>query len=162
MICDIVTTQKGVPPILREKLKPVEQFDNALVQLIENMQETMLAPDPKTGVKGVGLAANRIGVDARVILVTLNIGTKKDPKVLAMINPEITDSSEQKVWMEEGCLSVPGQYDKVSRSAKIRVRWQNVNGEWAEKKFDNWDARIIQHEADHLDGILFTDYLRRD
>lgn len=146
-------------PILRKVLEPVESFDEQLKKVLDEMQKTMLHPDPETGVSGVGLAANQVGLDMRVMLVMLNVGTKKDTKVIAMINPEIVKFSSAKVKMEEGCLSLPGEYSKVSRPAKVQVKWQNEKGNWCERKFDGWDARIIQHELDHLNGIMFIDYL---
>ena len=146
-------------PILRKVLEPVTDFDTGLGTIIDTMEETMLHPDPKTGVSGVGLAANQVGLDMRLMLVMMNVGTKKDQRVVAMVNPEITDYSNHEVVMEEGCLSLPGEYGKVARPSKVQVKWQNEQGHWCEKKFDGWDARIIQHEYDHLNGKLFTDYL---
>jgi peptide deformylase len=147
--------------ILRTKCEPVTLFDNSLVEFITEMQETMLADDPKTGIRGVGLAGNQVGAGKRVLLVTQNVGTKKETKVLAMVNPEIIECSKKEVTMEEGCLSLPGQFAKISRPAKVKVKWQNVEGNWCEKKLDKWDARIFLHEYDHLEGILFTDYLEK-
>ncbi len=148
-------------PILRVICKKVDNFDIPLIKNIKEMAETMLAPDPETKVKGIGIAANQVGIDARIILITLNINTKKDHKILPLINPEIIEVSEKKVVMEEGCLSVPGKFAKISRPGKVKARWQNMQGKWCEKKFEKWDARIFLHEYDHLEGILFTDYLKK-
>jgi len=148
--------------ILHTVCQPVEVFDEKLELLVQEMIETMTAPDPETDVVGIGLAANQVNVDQRVILITLNVGTKKDHKVLAMINPEIVELSPQKVWLEEGCLSLPGMFGKVERPAKVKVRWQNTKGNWCEKKFENWDARIFLHEYDHLEGKLFIEYPLKD
>ncbi len=157
MICDIQTGNEN--PILRTKAKAVESFDGALESLVENMKETMLEEDPETQVTGIGLAANQIGVDARVILVTMNIKSRNNAKVLVMVNPEIVEVSKETVVMEEGCLSVPGKFGKVRRPAKVKVRWKNVKGAESEKRLEGWDARIFLHEFDHLEGRLFTDYL---
>lgn len=147
-------------PILRKVSVPIENFDDELKKLVLEMEETMLAPDPETGITGIGLAAPQVGVNLRVVLITQNVGTKKPMKILPMINPEIVDFSPVQSTMEEGCLSLPNIFEKVSRPAKVRVRWQTLEGNHAERKFDGWEAREIQHELDHLDGILFTDYLK--
>ncbi len=148
-------------PILRKVTEPVTVFDKDLRKTVEKMKKMMLKEDPKTGVYGVGLAANQVGIDAQVFLFTTNVGTKKDKKIIPVINPEILDFSPTKIVMEEGCLSVPDVYDNVSRANKIQARWQNLEGNWCERKFDKWDARIFLHEFDHLQGILFTDYLKK-
>lgn len=148
-------------PILRKVITPVTEFDEKLLQRVQDMAETMTTPEPGSSVRGVGLAANQVGIDQRIILITLNIDTRKEQRILAMINPEILELSGHEVWMEEGCLSLPGQYAKVKRPSKVCVRWQNEKGEWCERKFDGWDARIFLHEYDHLEGKLFTDYLTK-
>ena len=146
--------------ILRKKCEKVTEFDENLAKFVSEMQETMLYEDPETGLVGVGLAANQVGVNKRIILITLGVGTKKAGKVLPMINPEILELSDEKVKMEEGCLSLPNVFGKVVRPAKVKVKWQNLAGNWCERKFDKWDARIFLHEFDHLEGIMFTDYLK--
>ncbi len=143
---------------LRTTCEKVEKFDDALGLLLGEMAEKMLEEDPDTGIRGVGLAANQVGIDKRIILISLNVGTKKEQKIVAMINPEIVALSPQKVVMEEGCLSLPGQFADVARPVKVQVRWQNPTGDWIEKRIGAWDARIFQHEFDHLEGKLFTDY----
>lgn len=143
---------------LRTKCKEVKTFDESLQKIVEEMAQTMLEPTAE-GVKGVGLAANQVGLDIRVLLITLNMDKKKNHKILPMINPEIIELSPQKVEMEEGCLSLPNTYENVMRPAKVKVRWQNLEGTWCEKKLEKWDARIFLHEYDHLEGVLFTDYL---
>ncbi len=146
---------------LRTKCEKITKFDDSLVKFIAEMEETMLSEDPNTGVRGVGLAGNQVGEGKRVLLITQNVGTKKQQKVLPMINPEIVELSKKEVVMEEGCLSLPGKFAKVSRPAKVVVRWQNTEGNWCEKKLEKWDARIFLHEYDHLEGVLFTDYLKK-
>ncbi len=147
--------------ILRTATKPVEIFDKKLKKIVKKMEAFMLKEDPKTGVYGVGLAANQVGIDAQIFLFTTNVGTKKDKKVITVINPEILDFSPTKVSLEEGCLSVPDVYANISRPGKIHARWQNLEGMWCERKFSKWDARIFLHEFDHLRGILFIDYLKK-
>ena len=146
--------------VLRTKCKIVENFDENLAKILDEMQETMLYEDPETGLIGVGLAANQVGLKERIILITLNVGTKKDYRVLEMINPEIVEIASDKVKMEEGCLSLPNIFEDVVRPNKVKVKWQNLEGSWCEKKLEKWDARIFLHEYDHLEGVLFTDYLK--
>jgi len=148
--------------ILREKCEKVSVFDAKLVQFLRDMEKTMDHGDGEGDVTGVGLAANQVGVNQRVLIITQNIGTKKPLKKLVFINPEILQLSPEKVLMEEGCLSLPGCYAKVSRPSWVRVRWQNAQENFSEKKFSGWDARIFLHEYDHLEGVLFTDYLSEE
>jgi len=156
MILDIVTgaDQK----VLREKALPVTVFDEELKTFVENMVETMLSPGQGDEVKGIGLAANQVGILKRVMIVTFNVHTKKKHKVVPMINPEIIEFGKSEVTYEEGCLSLPKTFGPVTRAKKIKVRWQNEKGNWCEKKLDGWDARIFLHEYDHLEGVLFIDY----
>ncbi len=148
-------------PILRKKCPKVEVFDADLEKLVIDMEETMLTPDPKTGIRGIGLAAPQVGIDARVVLITQGLESRR-PKVISMVNPEIIEFSKETVVMEEGCLSLPEVFEKLARPRKIKVRWQNLKGNVCERKFEGWEAREIQHEVDHLDGILFTDYLKKE
>ena len=157
---DIVTGEDQ--KILHTVCAPVTVFDERLESLVQEMIDTMTAPDPDTEVVGIGLAANQVNVNARVMLITLNVGTKKEHKVLPMINPEIIEMSPKKVWMEEGCLSLPGMFGRVERPSKVKVCWQNVEGNMCEKKFEAWDARIFLHEYDHLEGKLFIEYPLKD
>ncbi len=147
--------------ILRTKCSKVEKFNSSLKKFVEEMKSVMTQEDEDGNIIGVGLAANQVGKSLRILLLTQNVGTKKEKKILTVINPEILELSSQKVIMEEGCLSLPGIYAPISRSAKARVRWQNTEGRWCEKKFSDWEARIFLHEYDHLEGILFTDYLKK-
>jgi peptide deformylase len=156
---EIQTADKN-QAVLRKRCEIVVDFDQTLQKIVREMEETMLAPDPITEICGVGLAANQVGISKRILLITLNVGTRKEPRVLPMINPEILGLSPEQVAMEEGCLSVPGTFAKVRRPAKVKVRWQNLEGHFCERKFGAWDARIFLHEHDHLEGKLFTDYLR--
>ena len=131
-------------PILRAKALPVKNINAGVLRLLENMRDTMYSAD------GVGLAAPQIGVSKRIIIV--------DPgeNCLVLLNPEII-SFEGEFGGSEGCLSVPGKVGWLNRAQKIVVRAMNPNGENIELEAANYLARIIQHEIDHLDGILFPD-----
>jgi peptide deformylase len=146
-------------PLLREISKPVAQVDDDLRALIADMFETMYdAP-------GIGLAAIQVGVPKRVLVIDLQEpeeeGGKpvRDPKVF--INPEIVEHSDQEVPYTEGCLSVPDQYADVLRPDHIRARWLDENGKQHDEKLDGLLAVCLQHEMDHLEGILFIDHLSR-
>ncbi|MEQ8236175.1 MAG: peptide deformylase [Syntrophomonadaceae bacterium] len=131
-------------PVLRAKALPVKNINSGVLRLLENMRDTMYAAD------GVGLAAPQIGVSKRIIVV--------DPgeNCIVLINPEII-RLEGEFGGSEGCLSVPGKVGWLNRAQKIAVRGQNPHGENIEFEASNYLARIIQHEIDHLDGILFPD-----
>lgn len=136
-------------PRLRNKAKPVAMVDEAIRRLVDDLFETMYqAP-------GIGLAATQVNVAKQVLVIDLS-EEKNQP--LCLINPEIIeqDGEEQ---MEEGCLSVPGVYEPVTRAAHIRIRALNRQGEPFEMEVDDLLAVCIQHEMDHLDGKLFVDYL---
>jgi len=135
-------------PILRKKSDIVREITKKTVKLIKDMEQTMIKN------KGVGLAAPQVGVHERIILVTL--GNKK---ILPMINPNIITVSEDTAVMEEGCLSLPGVWGNVRRAKQVTVQFEAPGKQKLVMKFENFEAREIQHEIDHLDGILFTDYL---
>ncbi|PWD83336.1 peptide deformylase [Ignatzschineria cameli] len=140
-------------PTLREKAAPVTSFDATLKQLVEDMFETMYEE------KGVGLAANQVNVLQRIFVADCS-EERNDPKVF--INPEILEVSEETDAAEEGCLSLPTLYSgPVIRPVAVRVRAQDVNGEFFELEADGLLGRCIQHEYDHLEGVLFIDYLSR-
>ena len=134
--------------ILREKCKKVEKFDSALDLLVNAMFEKMDEAD------GVGLAAPQVGVNLRVFVIDDHRGTRK-----AFINPEILETSMEECSMEEGCLSIPGVYTNLVRSKKVTVQAQDVNGKTFRLEADDLLARAIQHENDHLNGVLFVDRL---
>jgi peptide deformylase len=136
-------------PRLRTRAEPVAQVDDALRRLIDDMFETMYAAP------GIGLAATQVNVHKRLLVVDVS-ETRDQP--LALINPEII-AREGIEETEEGCLSVPGIYDKVTRAEKIRVRALDRNGKQIEMDADGLLAVCIQHEMDHLEGKLFVDYL---
>ena len=134
-------------PILSKRGEPVTEFDDELKKLIADMFETTYAS------QGIGLAAPQVGISKRLTVIDLSLG--KDPEQkLVLINPEIL-TSEGKQYEEEGCLSFPEIHEKVSRSAKVRIRAQNEKGEWFEMDGEELLSRAFQHEIDHLDGVLF-------
>jgi peptide deformylase len=139
-------------PRLKVKARKVETFDDAFRTLLDDMVETMYAA------KGIGLAAPQIGVSARAIVMDL-AREGEDAAPRKFVNPEIVWASEELVPCEEGCLSVPGQYAEVTRPERVRVRYQDENGVRHEIDCDGLLAVCIQHEMDHLDGVLFVDHL---
>jgi peptide deformylase len=139
-------------PVLKTKASSVDAVDDALRHLMDDMLETMYdAP-------GIGLAAPQIGVSQRVIV--MDIAREDEPKApLCMVNPELVWVSDQDATYEEGCLSVPEHYADVVRPAEIRVRYLDRDGQQQELQTGGLLATVIQHEMDHLDGILFIDHL---
>ena len=146
-------------PILRQISKPVETFGDELRTLVTDMFETMYAAP------GIGLAAVQVGVPIRLIVIDLQEPEEeegepvRDPRVF--INPEILWHSDDEVPYTEGCLSVPEQYAEVMRPDRIRARWRDENGGEHEMEIDGLLAVCLQHEMDHLEGILFIDHLSR-
>jgi peptide deformylase len=136
-------------PRLRNRAQPVTHVDAALRTLIDDMFETMYAAP------GIGLAATQVNVAKRVLV--LDLSEKRD-QPLALINPEVLERAGVEET-EEGCLSVPGYFDKVTRAEKIRVRALDRDGKQLEFVAEGLLAVCIQHEIDHLDGKLFVDYL---
>ncbi|MBD3247818.1 peptide deformylase [Candidatus Falkowbacteria bacterium] len=139
-------------PILRNISEPVENEDindPKMIDFTEDMKKTMLEKD------GVGLAAPQVGENIRLIVVNTKDG------VLPMFNPQITKRSFGKYWEQEGCLSLPMVFGDVKRCKKITCIYRNIKGEKIELKAEGLLARIIQHEVDHLNGILFTDRAKR-
>lgn len=137
-------------PILRKKIKAVRNINSEETQkIIQGIIKKMKIVIKEAG--GVGLAANQIGKDARIFIVYL------ENKFYTFINPEIIKSSKQKITMEEACLSVPGIYGIVERPEKVVIIAQNENAAKIKKSARGLFARVIQHEIDHLNGILFID-----
>jgi peptide deformylase len=137
---------------LREKSLPVEIVDDDLRKLMDDMLETMYAAP------GIGLAAIQIGVPKRVIV--LDIDQKEGQKnPLFFVNPEIVKKSQTNSIYEEGCLSVPGQFAEIERSENCHIKYLDYNGKEKEIEAKGMLATCIQHEMDHLEGILFIDYL---
>jgi peptide deformylase len=139
-----ILTQEAA--ILRQKAKRVSRVDNSIQKLIDDMVDTMVAAP------GVGLAAPQVGVGLRVIVF------KTDANLHALVNPEMVKADGEQVGME-GCLSIPGYVGEVKRAMRVVARGLNRNGKQVKIKGDGLLARAIQHEIDHLDGILFTDRL---
>ena len=140
--------------VLRKKSLPVKKVDGDLQQLMKDMLDTMYAAP------GIGLAAIQIGVPKRVIV--LDLSSKDEPKnPMYFINPEIITKSESKSTYEEGCLSVPGQFAEIDRPDKCHIKYLDYNGQQKEIKAEGMIATCIQHEMDHLEGILFIDYLSK-
>ena len=149
-------------PVLRQISKPVETFDDELKTLIADMFETMYAAP------GIGLAAVQVGVPIRLLVIDLQEPEDendpespivREPRVF--INPQILDPSEDTAVYNEGCLSVPEIFAEVERPATIRARWQDIEGNFHEEEMDGLMATCLQHEMDHLEGILFIDHLSR-
>ena len=140
--------------ILRKKSLLVDQVDGDIQKLMDDMLETMyLAP-------GIGLAAIQVGVPKRVIV--LDIARKDEPKnPMYFINPEIITKSKDSLAYEEGCLSVPGQFAEIARPSNCYIKYLDYYGKPQELKAEGLLATCIQHEIDHLEGILFIDYLSK-
>jgi peptide deformylase len=139
-------------PILKAKARPVGPGD---VDLMRDLVPRMFAAMYKA--PGIGLAAPQVGVGLRLCLVDLMPDDRPEPLVL--INPEIVAVSQELATREEGCLSLPGMYAEVTRPARVKVRWHDQAGARREIEADGLMAACLQHEIDHLDGILFVDHL---
>ena len=146
-------------PLLRSESAPVERIDDAVKRLVSNMFETMYdAP-------GIGLAAVQVAVPRRVVVIDLQDPEEEggDPvkRPHVFINPEIVERSEAWKTYNEGCLSIPDQYAEIDRPDIVRARWIDEQGKQQEGEFDGLMSVCLQHEIDHLDGILFIDHLSR-
>lgn len=141
-------------PILRQVSKPIEQVDDELLKLADDMLETMYdAP-------GIGLAAIQIGVPRRLLVIDVaREGEEKNPQIF--INPEIVKSSDERSVYEEGCLSIPEYYAEVERPAAVTVRHIGRDGKEHMVEADGLLATCLQHEIDHLNGVLFIDHISR-
>jgi len=140
--------------VLRQKSLPVDKVDKELQILMDDMLETMYAAP------GIGLAAIQVGVPKRIIVLDIEQKEgKKNP--LYFINPEIIKKSENLSTYEEGCLSVPGQFAEIDRPDRCHIKYLDYNGEKKEINAEGMLATCIQHEMDHLEGILFIDYLSK-
>ena len=146
-------------PVLRQISTPVESIDDVLQRLIDDMFDTMYAAP------GIGLAAIQIGEPKRLLVIDLQEPEEeggepvRDPRVF--INPEILETSETTRPYQEGCLSVPDQYAEVLRPDRVFARWRERDGSQREEWIDGLLAVCLQHEIDHLNGILFIDHLSR-
>ncbi|MBB6011703.1 peptide deformylase [Aquamicrobium sp. NLF2-7] len=141
-------------PLLRQVSKPVERVDDSLRRLADDMLETMYdAP-------GIGLAAIQIGLPMRLLVIDL---AKEDdePAPHVFVNPEILESSDERSVYEEGCLSIPEYYAEVERPASVRVKYVDRDGKEQEIKAEGLMATCLQHEIDHLNGVLFIDHISK-
>ncbi|RKR03806.1 peptide deformylase [Maricaulis maris] len=141
-------------PVLKEVSQPVDQVDDDLRQLMDDMLQTMYAAD------GIGLAAIQVGVAKRVIVMDL-AGPDEEAQPRYFVNPVLSDPSDTLKPYEEGCLSVPTVYDEVERPDRIRIRYLDYDGNPQDEIAEGMFAVCIQHEMDHLEGVLFIDYLSR-
>ena len=139
-------------PVLRKKAKEVKRIDDGVARLAAEMAETMYAAS------GIGLAAPQVGVSERVILVDVTGPERKE--LITLVNPVIVEK-EGRVIFEEGCLSLPEVREKVERAARVLVRGYDLDEREREIEADGLLAIALQHEIDHLDGVLFIDYLSR-
>ena len=138
-------------PVLKKVAAPVTVFDESLRRLAHDMAETMYAAP------GVGLAAPQVGISWRMTVIDCS-SRDEDAQLLVLVNPEIIDR-EGECCEEEGCLSVPEYYAKVDRSARVKVRFQDLDGQAHIIQAEGLTSIACQHEIDHLDGILFVDHL---
>ncbi|HEY8618209.1 peptide deformylase [Phenylobacterium sp.] len=141
-------------PVLKQVSEPVTEVTDETRALMDDMLETMYAAP------GIGLAAIQIGVPKRIIVMDL-ARPEEDKQPRYFVNPEILWSSDDTAPYEEGCLSVPEYYDEVERPARVKLRYLNYQGELVEEEADGLYAVCIQHEMDHLNGVLFIDHLSR-
>ncbi|KJZ14537.1 MULTISPECIES: peptide deformylase [unclassified Halomonas] len=135
---------------LRNKAVPVENVDDEVRQLVDDMLETMYAAP------GIGLAATQVDVHRRVIVIDVS---EDQSTPLVLINPEVTPLGDEREPMQEGCLSIPEYYAEVPRALRVKLKAQGRDGEPYELEADGLLAHCIQHELDHLEGVLFVDYL---
>ena len=142
-------------PVLRKISAAVETVDDEVRGLANSMLETMYAAP------GIGLAAVQLGVLRRLIVMDTIKGEDVPRNPVVLINPEILSSGDKPRVHEEGCLSIPRMYAEVERPALVRVRYVDMEGKQQERDFADLQATVVQHEIDHLEGILFIDYLSR-
>ena len=137
--------------VLRERARDVTEFDDRLKTLADDMIETMHESD------GIGLAAPQVGLSVRLLVTDVSpLESGIGPQVF--VNPVILESQGE-CELEEGCLSIPGVRENVSRPEEILLKYQTVDGEDRSEKYTGWMSRVLQHEIDHLDGVLFIDHL---
>lgn len=137
-------------PVLTKKSRPVEKFDDRLATILDDMKDTLYKAE------GVGLAAPQVGILRRIVVIDCGDG------YIELINPEITERSEELQHETEGCLSLPGKYGTTERPKSVMVKAQNREGKWCVYKGTELKARCFCHEIDHLDGILFTSHVIGD
>lgn len=138
-------------PVLSKKAEPITDIDDSIRQTANDMIETMYAAP------GIGLAAPQVGVSKRLIVLDCG-GRDEESQLIVAINPELI-AAEGESFEEEGCLSVPGYYCKIKRKAQVTVRYRDLDGAEQTISTDGLQAVALQHEIDHLDGVLFVDHL---
>jgi len=138
-------------PVLRRETETVSEFDDSLDHFVHNMIETMHEQD------GIGLAAPQIGYSRKILVVDIS-PIEEDEAPHAFINPRIIDQWGESV-VEEGCLSIPDVREEVVRPEGIEVEYQNTRGEKKTERYEGWMARVLQHEIDHINGVLFVDLI---
>ena len=141
-------------PILRKKCEPLEKVDVDTKKLMDDMLATMYAAP------GIGLAAVQVGILKRLVVIDISKG-EEEKKPIFLINPQIIHQSKKTSVYEEGCLSIPGQFAEIERPAECTLKYIDYHGKEKELKADGLLATCIQHEVDHLNGILFIDYLSK-
>ena len=141
-------------PILRKKCEPLEKVDIETKKLMDDMLETMYAAP------GIGLAAIQVGILRRLVVIDISKAEEKKNPIF-LINPQIIHKSKKTSVYEEGCLSLPGQFAEIERPAECTLKYVDYDGREKELKADGLLATCIQHEVDHLNGILFIDYLSK-
>lgn len=142
-------------PLLKTVSSPIDRVDADVQKLLDNMLETMYAAP------GIGLAAIQVAVPKRVIVLDTTPEDAEERQPLFLVNPEVTWESEERNIYSEGCLSVPEHYADVERPASVRVKYLDYNGEMREDLMEGLTATCVQHEIDHLNGVVFIDYLSR-
>lgn len=146
----LLTVRTDGDPVLRQKAKRLGRVDDSVRRLIDDMFHTMYNNE----VRGIGLAAPQVGSSVRIIVVDMQ---DDEHEPVALVNPEIVKTSRELVTAPEGCLSVPGMRGDVERHEWVTVKGRDELGHETRFKADGWFARCLEHEIDHLDGILYTD-----
>ncbi len=142
-------------PVLRQIAAPVDSFDKELRRFADEMLATMYAAP------GIGLAAPQVGVSKRMAVIDIAKREEQPPNPHIFINPEVVWRSEDRSVYEEGCLSIPEFYEDVTRPASVRVKYIDIDGNPREIEADGLMATCLQHEIDHLNGVLFIDYISK-
>ena len=142
-------------PKLKRKSVEVENFDSDLQKIVKNLFDTLYASG-----NGIGLAAPQVGIKKRIVVIDLKEDGKSDP--ITFVNPKVIKFSEEKFVNEEGCLSVPEYYAEVERSKEVEVEWFDEKGKRQKKIIKGLLSICIQHEIDHLNGILYLDHLKQE
>jgi peptide deformylase len=155
----VLTILEVPDPGLRAVAAPVSEVDASIRATLADMFETMYAA------RGIGLAAIQVGIEKRLVVIDLQEpeeeGGEPVRKPVAFVNPELLWVSDEMAVYNEGCLSIPEQYAEVARPARCRVKWLDGDGKPHEEEMDGLMATCIQHEIDHLNGVLFTDHISR-